>query len=455
MRPGLILSVAVLLALALPASAADKPRVDFERDVLPLLKDRCFACHDGRKHTSGLRLDVKARALKGGESGKPAVVPGDSAKSELIRRIASTDDAVAMPFQMERLSAAQIQSLRNWIDAGAIWPDALAGDDPSLRHWAFRPPIRPALPAVKEGKWVRNPLDAFILARLEKEGLKPSPEADRTTLIRRVTLDLTGLPPTPEEVDDFLKDDAPDAYEKVVDRLLASPHYGERWGRWWLDAARYADSDGYEKDKPRFVWFYRDWVVNALNKDMPYDRFIIDQLAGDLLPNATQDDIVATGFLRNSMINEEGGVDPEQFRMDAMFDRMDAVGKGVLGLTIQCAQCHDHKFDPLTQKEYYRLFAFLNNDFEANVAVYTLEEQKQRDEVLRQVREGEEDLRKRTPDWRKRMAAWEEKAKAVSRNGPSCNRRSRANRPAGRNTCRWRTARSWPRATRQPSTRFA
>ena len=176
-----------------------------------------------------------------------------------------------------------------------------------------------------------------------------------------------------------------------MDRLLASPHYGERWGRWWLDAARYADSDGYEKDKPRFVWFYRDWVVNALNRDLPYDQFIIDQLAGDLLPNATQDEVVATGFLRNSMINEEGGVDPEQFRMDAMFDRMDAVGKGVLGLTIQCAQCHDHKFDPLTQKEYYRLFAFLNNDYEANVTVYTPEEQKKRDEVLKKVREVEDE----------------------------------------------------------------
>ncbi len=403
--------MSLFLALPLAASAAETPRADFERDVLPLLKERCFTCHDGHKHISGLRLDVKARALKGGESGKPAVVPGDSAKSELIRRVTSSDDAVAMPFKDEHLSAAQVQTLRAWIDAGAAWPDALAGDDPSLHHWAFRPPIRPSILAVKDAKWPRNPIDAFVLARLEKEGLTPSPEADRATLIRRVTLDLTGLPPTIEEVDAFLNDRSPDAYDKVADRLLASPHYGERWGRWWLDAARYADSDGYEKDKPRFVWFYRDWVVNALNRDLPYDRFIIDQLAGDLLPNATQDDIVATGFLRNSMINEEGGVDPEQFRMDAMFDRMDAVGKGVLGLTIQCAQCHDHKFDPLTQKAYYRLFAFLNNDFEANVTVYTREEQKKRADVLRQIREVEDGLRKKTPDWRERMAKWEEKAK--------------------------------------------
>ncbi|HVS39401.1 MAG TPA: DUF1553 domain-containing protein [Gemmataceae bacterium] len=405
MRPGPAVSVALFLALPLAAPAAD-----FERDVLPILKDRCFSCHDGHNRTAGLRLDVKARALKGGESGKPAVVPGDSGKSELIRRVTSTDDAVAMPYKSDRLSAAQIQTLRSWIDAGAVWPDALAGDDPSLHHWAFRPPVRPALPAVKDANWVRNPIDAFVLARLEKEGLHPSPEADRTTLIRRVTLDMTGLPPAPEEVDAFLADQSPDAYEKVVDCLLASPHYGERWGRWWLDAARYADSDGYEKDKPRFVWFYRDWVVSALNRDLPYDQFIIDQLAGDLLPNATQDDVVATGFLRNSMINEEGGVDPEQFRMDAMFDRMDAIGKGVLGLTIQCAQCHNHKFDPLMQKEYYRLFAFLNNDYEANVTVCTPEEQKKRADVLKQIREVEEDLQRRAPDWRERMAAWEEKA---------------------------------------------
>ena len=391
--------------------AADKPGVDFERDVLPLLKDRCFQCHDAHKHPSGLRLDLKAGALRGGDSGKPAVVPGDSGKSELIRRVTTTNGDEAMPRMGERLSAAQVQTLRDWIDAGAVWPEALAGEDGARIHWAFRPPVRPPIPAVKDAKWPRNDIDRFVLARLDKEGLTPSPEADRTTHIRRLSLDLIGLPPTPEEVDAFLNDPSPEAYEKVVDRLLASPHYGERWGRHWLDAARYADSDGYEKDKPRFVWFYRDWVVNALNRDLPYDRFIVEQLAGDLLPNATQDQIVATGYLRNSMINEEGGVDPEQFRMDAMIDRMDAVGKGVLGLTIQCAQCHDHKFDPLRQKEYYRLFAFLNNDYEANVAVYTPEERQKRDGVLHQIREVEDGLRRDAPDWRKRMEAWEEKAK--------------------------------------------
>jgi hypothetical protein len=254
---------------------------------------------------------------------------------------------------------------------------------------------------------VRNPIDAFILARLDKEQLKPSPSADRITLLRRLSLDLTGLPPTIEEVDAFLADKSANAYEKQVDRLLASPHYGERWGRHWLDAARYADSDGYEKDKMRNVWFYRDYVIKAHNQDLPYNRFIQEQLAGDLMPNPTQDQIVATGFLRNSMINEEGGVDPEQFRMEAMYDRMDAMGKSMLGLTIACAQCHNHKFDPLRQEEYYRLFAFLNNTHEANVAVYTPAEQMQRSTIFQQIRDIEADLRHRTPDWRQRISAWE------------------------------------------------
>jgi hypothetical protein len=282
------------------------------------------------------------------------------------------------------------------------------------KHWAFVKPERPPLPEVKNGSWVRTPIDRFVLARLEKEGQTPQPEADRVTLLRRLSLDLIGLPPTIAEVDAFLSDKSPNAYEKQVERLLASPHYGERWGRHWLDAARYADSDGFEKDKQRSVWFYRDWVINSLNADMPYDRFIIEQIAGDLLPpksdpKGAQDQIVATGFLRNSMINEEGGVDPEQFRMESMFDRMDAIGKGVLGLTIQCAQCHNHKFDPLKQEEYYRMFAFLNNSYEGGAAVYTPEEQMKRANVFGGIREIEAALQERNPDWRKRMAEWEEK----------------------------------------------
>ncbi|HND52406.1 MAG TPA: DUF1549 and DUF1553 domain-containing protein, partial [Pirellulaceae bacterium] len=255
---------------------------------------------------------------------------------------------------------------------------------------------------------MRTPVDRFISLGHEREKLEPSPEADRVTLLRRLHLDLIGLPPTIAEVDAFVNDKAQDAYENAVERLLKSPHYGERWGRHWLDVARYADSDGFEKDKSRQVHFYRDYVIQALNRDVPYDRFVIEQLAGDLLPGATQDQIVATGFLRNSMINEEGGVDPEQFRMDAMFDRMEAIGKGILGLTIQCSQCHSHKYDPLTQEEYYRMFAFLNNDHEAQRVVYSPAEQMQIADLVRQMREVEARLRETTPDWAERMAKWEE-----------------------------------------------
>ena len=274
-------------------------------------------------------------------------------------------------------------------------------------HWAFSPPSKPTPPA-RTPRWGHNEIDAFIGDRIAREHLKPSPEADRTTLLRRLSLDLIGLPPTPTEVDAFVADKSPDAYSRVVDRFLKSPHYGERWGRHWLDAARYADSDGFEKDKARFIWFYRDWVVQAFNRDLPYDRFITEQIAGDLLPDATQDSIVATGFLRNSMINEEGGVDPEQFRMDAMFDRMDAVGKSVLGLTIQCAQCHTHKYDPISQEEYYRLFAFLNNEHEGSRVVYLPEQLQLVDSLRRQMRAIEDDLRHHHPDWEHRIARWED-----------------------------------------------
>ena len=405
--------VLIVLLTCLPSPAAEQPRVDFARDVQPILKSRCFSCHDGRKHKAGLRLDVRASALRGGESGKPALVRGDSKKSELLRRVTSRDEDEVMPPSGEPLSEAQVKLLRAWIDSGAVWPDALAGDDaPWKRHWAFRAPVRPSLPSIHDGKWPRNPLDRFVLARLEKEGLKPSLEAERVTLIRRLSLDLIGLPPTIEEVDAFLADKSDQAYEKVVERLLSSPHYGERWGRHWLDAARYADSDGFEKDKLRQVWFYRDWVINALNRDLPYDQFIIEQLAGDLLPGATQDQKVATGFLRNSMINEEGGVDPEQFRMEANFDRMHAIGSAILGLTIQCAQCHNHKFDPLKQEEYYRMMAFINQTHEANIAVYTPDEEIARTEILRRTREMEGTLKRHNRKWQARMAAWEEQVKA-------------------------------------------
>src|SRR5262245_19348277 len=278
------------------------------------------------------------------------------------------------------------------------------GPDPKT-HWAFKTPVRPSVPPAT-GQ-VRNPIDAFILARLAKEGLKPAPEADKVTLCRRLYLDLIGLPPTPKEVDEFVNDTAANAYEKLVEKLLASPHYGERWGRLWLDAARYADSDGYEKDMSRQVWAYRDWVAKALNADMPYDRFVTEQIAGDLLPDATQDQIVATGFIRMSMLNEEGGIDPEQFRMDAMFDRMDALGKSFLGLSVACCQCHDHKYDPMSQEEYYRLFAFLNNDHEAERVVYTSGEQMKITRIREDIRAIEAGIKEKNADWAKQLAKWE------------------------------------------------
>ncbi len=267
--------------------------------------------------------------------------------------------------------------------------------------------MRPAPPAVGTPAVARTLIDTFILARLEREHLTMPAEADRITLLRRLHFDLTGLPPSIEETDRFVADTAPDAYARKVDELLASPHFGERWGRHWLDAARYADSDGYEKDKPRFVWAYRDWVVNALNRDMPYDRFVVEQIAGDLLPDATPATTVATGFLRNAMLNEEGGVDPEQFRIDGLIDRLDCIGKSVLGITIQCAQCHNHKFDPISQEEYYRMFAFLNNDHESSRIYYTPEQTRLTANLTRQIRDLEEGLRHTTAGWEDRMATWE------------------------------------------------
>jgi hypothetical protein len=350
-------TAAILVAcwlLAGPVAAAD-----FTTDVQPVLAKHCVSCHGPDKQKSGLRLDSPAGLRTGGDSGSP-VVPGDSAKSRLYQAITGADGVPAMPPKGPRLTAEEVGRIKEWIDQGAKLP---AGDGdpagPKLTHWAFRPVSRPAVPSPRLGP-VRNPIDAFVLARLEKEGLRPSPEADKVTLIRRVTLDLTGLPPTPDEVDAFLADTAPHAYEKVVDRLLASPHYGERWGRHWLDLARYADSNGYSIDAPRTIWPYRDWVINALNADVPFDRFTVEQLAGDLLPNATTDQKVATGFHRNTQINEEGGIDPEQFRVEAVIDRVNTTGAVWLGLTVGCAQCHSHKFDPLSQREYYQFFAFFN-----------------------------------------------------------------------------------------------
>ncbi len=330
---------------------------DFARDVRPILAQYCFKCHgpDDQARKAKLRLDDRAAALERG-----AFVPGKPAESELVARIFAADETTMPPPATKlMLTPAQKDILKRWIEVGAVY-------DP---HWAFDRPKRPAVPGMGPSHSVRNPIDSFILARLRKEGLTPSPPAERHTLIRRVYLDLIGLPPTPAEVDAFLKDDSPDAYEKLVDRLLASPHYGERWARRWLDLARYADTNGYEKDRPRSIWPYRDWVIQALNDDLPFDQFTVKQLAGDMLPNATAGDRIATGFHRNTMLNEEGGIDPLEFRFHAMTDRVATTGTVWLGLTLGCAQCHTHKYDPIPHREYYRLFAFLNNADEPELAI--------------------------------------------------------------------------------------
>ena len=339
--------------------------VDFKADIEPLFVKHCVQCHGSEKQQSGLRFDRRQEALNGGDSGK-AIQPGKSAESLLIKLVSGTDPDRIMPPKGEKLTAAEVGLLRGWIDQGAKWPEDTVAQTRST-HWSYQPITRPAPPAVKDANWVRNPLDAFVLARLESEGFAPSPEASPTTLIRRLSLDLLGLPPTPDEVAQFVTDSHPDAYERLVDRLLASPHFGERWGRHWLDEARYADSDGYEKDSPRpFAYRYRDWVIDAINRDLPFDQFTIEQLAGDLLPGATQEQRMATGFQRNTLTNTEGGADQEEFRVAATVDRVNTAGTIWLGLTVGCAQCHTHKYDAITQREYYQLFAFFNSLDEVN-----------------------------------------------------------------------------------------
>ncbi len=335
-------------------------KVDFRRDIEPILVKRCFQCHTGEKPEGDLNLMSREAAVKGGKSAKPAVVPGNAAASYLYHLIAGQDPKKRMPPKGGALPDDQIAAIKAWIDQGAAWNSGLhAGEH---WHWAYREPVRQNPPPVKDTAWPRNPIDHFVLARIEAEGLTPSPEADRPTLIRRLSLDLTGLPPSIAEVDAFVNDRSASAYEKLVDRLLASPAYGERWARVWLDLARYADSHGYEKDSLRVMWPYRDWVINAFNADLPFDEFTIEQLAGDMLPSPTGEQLVATGFHRNTQTNEEGGVDDEEFRVDAVIDRTNTTGSVWLGSTVGCAQCHDHKNDPLKQKEYYSLLAIFNQD---------------------------------------------------------------------------------------------
>jgi hypothetical protein len=350
----------------LPAPA--KVQVDFVRDIQPLLAKHCAKCHGSEKQVSGLRLDVPGDAVRGGDSG-PAFEAGKSADSLLIKYIAGLDPDIVMPPEGDLVSNDEVALFRAWIDQGAKWPDILAGDGKlNTGHWAFHPIRRPAEPSLKSEGWVRNGIDRFVATKLEALGIAPSPEADRRALIRRLSLDLLGLPPTPAEIREFLDDARPEAYEILVDRLLKSPHFGERWGRHWLDLARYADSDGYEKDSPRpFAWRYRNWVINAINNDMPFDQFTIEQLAGDLLPNATLEQKVATGFHRNTLTNKEGGTDQEEFRVAAVIDRVNTTSTVWLGLTLGCAQCHSHKYDPLLMHEYYGMYAFFNQGNEVDL----------------------------------------------------------------------------------------
>jgi hypothetical protein len=425
------LSILALCALGLGCligptakGAGDVPpaKVDFDRDVRPILSEHCFACHgpDTNKRMAGLRLDVPTGPFVKLPSGRQAVVPGNVAASELVRRISAKDGQQMPPASFnKKLTPAQISTLRAWVAQGGKY----------AQHWAFVPPKRPALPPVRHTWWPRNPLDRFVLARLEKEGLCPSDEADRATLIRRVSLDLTGLPPTPAEVNAFVADRSPGADERVVDRLLASPHYGERMALAWLDLARYADTHGYHIDSQRDMWPWRDWVIHAFNTNLPFDQFTLQQLAGDLLPSATLSQKIATGFNRNHPIDFEGGAIPEEYAAAYIFDRIDTTATAFMGLTLRCAQCHDHKYDPITQKEYYRFFAFFNNVPEqgldgqkGNAVPYmkapTPEQQEQLEATNKQIAAFEQALKQRAAEAASAQSEWEKSSLATLEKTP-------------------------------------
>ena len=421
----LLLAVTASLPAGIAFSATPATSsVDFVRDIQPLLAARCYDCHGEEKPKGGLRLTSRKHALQGGESGEPALVAGDSRRSPIIQRVSTSDENDVMPQKGDRLTAAEIALLTRWIDAGANWPD-------DARHWAYVKPVRPAPPAITEkGAILQNPIDAFVVARLQAAGLKPSPPAEKPQWLRRVSLDLIGLPPTPAEVDAFVADTSAEAFERVVDRLLASPHYGERWARPWLDLARYADSHGFQRDDLRELWPYRDWVIRAMNADMPFDRFTVWQLAGDLLPkSADQDPLIATGFHRAVATNVEAGTDQEEARVNQVFDRVNTTGAVWLGSTLECAQCHNHKYDPFSQKDYYRLFAYFNNtpretDYTTPKAMAALKftgpylelsdpvNEMKRIELNQRLRKLDDEIAQRNRQLLKGREAWEETARA-------------------------------------------
>jgi hypothetical protein len=434
----LFLSAAICLATSLlpftGAQAQVGGKIDFKRDIEPIFATSCSQCHGAKKAAGQLRLDVKAAAIKGGISGA-SIVPGNSKQSILLARLLGEGGEKQMPLGGDPLKPEQIELIRRWIDEGAVWSegDGATGrqrDGAMPRHWAYVKPVRSALPPVKNQSWVRNSIDNFVLARLEKEGIAPAPEASKETLLRRVYLDLIGLPPTVKEIDDFLADKSPDAYEKVVDRLLGSPHYGERWARPWLDLARYADSNGYEKDSLRVMWKYRDWVINALNADMPFDQFTIEQIAGDMLANPTIDQKIATGFHRNTLLNQEGGTDPEEQHYEVLVDRVNTTASVWLGSTLACAQCHNHKYDPFSQRDYYRMYAIFDNAdyqirgvakferhiWEPQLELPTPEQEASRKMLNDEIAKLETTLRTQTPELDAAQTKWEEQLRAEPQN---------------------------------------
>ena len=391
-------------------------RVDYARDVEPIFRSSCYGCHSGAQPKGQLRLDVKLAAMR-------VITPGASDKSRLMARVEGQGGEARMPFNRTPLAPEQIATLKRWIDGGAEWPENAdaSHDRVPAKHWAYVRPVKPTPPAVKHTDLVRNPIDNFLLARLEQEGLSYSPEASKETLARRLSLDLIGLPPTPAELAEFLRDTRPDAYERLVDRLLASPHFGERWARPWLDLARYADSNGYEKDDRRSIWKYRDWVINALNHDMPFDEFTVEQIAGDMLPNATEDQRIATGFNRNTQFNEEGGVDKDESYFEVQVDRVATTSTVWLGSTLGCAQCHNHKFDPFTQRDFYSLMAFFNNGVKNQIStgdtstyyiepvleMPTPEQKKQREAIEARISTLLNETTTLTPELKTQEAEWE------------------------------------------------
>jgi mono/diheme cytochrome c family protein len=407
LKPTLSTLLSVLAVAILPWPARAESPVSFNRDIRPILSNNCFQCHGpdakarkgGTEGSGGMRLDTAEGATE-------AILPGKPDDSPLIQRVSSRDPDEAMPPKStgKKLTPREVELLRTWVKQGAKYSP----------HWSYIKPVRPELPAVKNAAWVRNAIDRFILARLEREGLSPQPEADRYALIRRVSLDLTGLPPTIEEVDAFVNDRDPLAYEKLVDRLLAKEAYGEHWAHMWLDLARYADSAGYADDPARTIWLFRDYVIRSLNGNKPFDQFTVEQIAGDLLPDPTQEQLTATAFHRNTLTNNEGGTNDEEFRNVAVVDRVNTTMAVWMGTTIACAQCHDHKYDPISQAEFFRFFAFFNNTQDADrtdesplLSIYTPEQERQRKAWQDEITRLETALRTPTPELRAAQAKWE------------------------------------------------